>query len=176
MRYLILSAIIAFSQFATAQNYLTHTVQEADELLGRPRKEVYSFDKLSIFDDGTTPTFQFFCGEHIFDTGFFIVGIYNNEDKLLTKTIDRGWFAFSSENKQYCNMYKSCNFITHIEGLTEDEECDCYGVKCYRLTSKSLLNYLLDGDGYVRFHTTLYGGYPYDIVVHCNNYKQPKEK
>lgn len=176
MRYLLLSAIIAFSQFVTAQNYLTHTVQEADDLLGRPRKEVYSFDKLSIFDDGTTPNFQFFCGEHIFDRGRFVVGIYNKEGILITKTIELGWVAMPNQNKQYCNMYKSCNFITHVKGLTEDEERDSYGTKCYRLTSKSLLDYLLNGDGYVRFHTTLYGGYPYDIVVHCNNYKQPIEE
>lgn len=166
------SIAIIIPMAASAQ--LKHTTIHEDELTGKPKTEVYTSGNMTFYDDGKNVRILAKCHDHIFTKGqFFIAGFYDRNDSLIIKADD--WFNMKNDNGQYAELSKNVgteNYVPEIMGESPRQGKDYSGKTRYGLTTRMFLDYLLNGDGYIRFITTTYGNYEYEEVVKCNNYKQ----
>lgn len=129
---------------------------EADELLGRKATTIYTNGYTNLQYDGDMAVIFFKCKNHVFADGFAKCGIYGKDGNLIAMT-DR-WLNFPSDDRQTVTMYNSVgawkpSFPFKFDGNIPK--------------AKNVYEYILHGDGYVRFILNEYGGGIYEEKVPC---------
>lgn len=171
MKKLFLLALLLSAMSVNAQ--LKHSTIPADELTGKPETQMYTCGNMTFYDDGKNVRIIAKCHEHIFTNGYFTAGFYDKDGKLIIKADQ--WFNMKNDNGQYTELSKNVgteNYVPEIMGENPRKGKGYSGETRYGLTTRMFLDYLLNGDGYIRFITTTYGNFQYEEIVKCNNYKE----
>lgn len=157
-RLLFIMALVLSHLGVGAQEIMQEYQMTGDPLLDMHDAYVLHSDHVTVaVMDGDECHVVIRIRDHIFTDKPFRVGFYDNDGNLLY--ICDQWECRVEDDgcRAYLVDYGFCKTYTP------------WGVDCgngrYMLPRKSILEYLLKREGYVRFVTTEFGGHLYDISV-----------
>lgn len=159
-RLLSIMLMVAAVLSVSAQAEKLHkSVYKGDPMLDTQDAILWSSDHTMIKEnaDGTCIVILE-CKDHIFtDDEKFRVGFYDDGGNLLTMC-DAWYYRTSSDGNAVVlvNSGFSNDSIPGSEAISDGR---------YMVPRKAILDYLKQGKGYVRFVTTTYGDYIYDVQL-----------
>lgn len=129
---------------------------KADQMIGTGDATAWISKHVSIVEtnDGKVGIVLYMDG-HIFIDKPFRVGFYDEKDNLIY-ICDR-WSCQTEDDRQSARLVDSGFSNSKIEGSSE------IGNNRYLVPRETILKYLKESKGYIRFVTTTYGGHIYDI-------------
>lgn len=152
----MLSAVLtASAQIET----LKEVFDKADPMLGTPDSKAWISDHAVIHDESRNYELCLICDESIFKNEPIKVGFYDSKDNLLAMC--DSWYAKLADDMQ-CAWLVENGFSS--DSIPGSESLNKKPAK-YMVPRKAILDYLLKGEGYVRFVTTAFGGELYDVRI-----------
>ena len=150
---LLLAGLTVSAQVETFKKF----VRKGDPMLGT--KDAILWESLhTLISERSDSTYYISleCKNHIFADGTFRVGFYDDAGNLIGMC--KNWLYNTSSDATTAILSERGFSDDSIPGSRKQ-----YGK--YMVTRKTILEYLKKGKGYVRFVTTTYGDYIYDVSV-----------